>query len=379
MIAPARLPLYSALADRFDLLVLHGGMEANRSWQGVEKALPNATITRAWGWQIPTMRNRGGGFLDRRYVHITPGFITHLFRFRPDVIVSNEMGFRTLVALAYGTLLRKPVWVWWGGTLHTERETGAARKAFRALISRWARHWISYGKTSTEYLLSLGIDRETILEIQNAVDERQFARRLAQDDAPAFSHRPRPVLLCVGSLIARKGIEQLLHAAAALQREGREFSLLLVGNGPDGPMLKQLAQDLSLKNVHFHPEHRPQEMPSVYHSGDIFVFPTLEDVWGLVANEAVLSGLPVLCSRHAGCAAELFERRNIFDPQNPREFRDKLRAALDGELAGPDSSRLRTTGELGGDLIRALEGCLRHAAGSRPEGRAADIVEKRAQ
>jgi hypothetical protein len=50
MIAPYRLPIYSFLADQFDLLLLHGGKEANRdSWHNLESALPNAKVVRAWG------------------------------------------------------------------------------------------------------------------------------------------------------------------------------------------------------------------------------------------------------------------------------------------------------------------------------------------
>jgi hypothetical protein len=53
MIAPYRLPLYSVLADQFDLLVLHGGKEANReSWSGLEEILSNVRVVQALGWQI---------------------------------------------------------------------------------------------------------------------------------------------------------------------------------------------------------------------------------------------------------------------------------------------------------------------------------------
>ena len=354
MIAPARLPLFSALADHFDLLILHGGREANRSgWQGVEGKLPNARVRKAWGWQIPVWRT-SGGFRDRRYVHITPGFLWQLFRFRPDVVIANEMGFRALAALLYGTLMRKPVWIWWGGTLHTERATGSLRRFLRAVIARWARHWISYGHTSTEYLESIGIPRTSIVEIQNSVDERRFQKPAP----PAFAIRPWPVLLCVGSLIARKGLEALLRSAAILQREGLVFSLLFVGSGPDRQVLERHAAELGLQSVHFQRECRSDDMPSVYRSGNVLICPTLEDVWGMVANEAVLSGIPVLCSKYAGCAPELFPPENIFDPLDAQDFTRKLRAAVAGELAGPDPSRLKSTPTLARELIQALESSL---------------------
>jgi glycosyltransferase involved in cell wall biosynthesis len=374
MISPARVRLYSALADHFDLLIAHGGTEANRkSWSGAEKALTNATVKRAWGWQFSRIQEDNGTFIDRRFVHITPGYAQELMRFLPDVIISNEFGLRTLIALAYGTLFRVPVWVWWGGTLHTERNLGTTRKLLRKVISRWARHWISYGRTSTAYLESIGIQKESIFELQNSVDEERFTKNTEQE----FEIRPRPVLLHVGQLVARKGIDLLLQAVAGLQKGGLDFSLLLVGSGLDACVFKRMARNLELNNVHFCPELPPERMPAVYRSGNVLVFPTIEDVWGLVANEAVLSGVPVLCSKYAGCAEELFPPENIFDPRNPEEFKQKLQAALAGQIAGPDPSRLRTTPELVNSLIQALESSVRASTGKLPAKTRAILADSR--
>src|ERR1039457_368257 len=117
MIAPARIPVYSGLARYFDLLVLHGGTESNRdSWHDLDKKLPTARVKRAWGWQIRKRKKINGKAFDYQFVHVTPGFLWHLFSFRPDAVVTIEMGLRTLMALSYGTLFLNPVWVWWGGT-----------------------------------------------------------------------------------------------------------------------------------------------------------------------------------------------------------------------------------------------------------------------
>jgi glycosyltransferase involved in cell wall biosynthesis len=351
IIAPARLRLYAVLADHFDLLLLHGGTESNRdSWSGLEEAIPNARVVRAWGWQLHRAKKVDGEVFDEKYFHVTPGFAWHLLRFRPEAVISNEMGLRTLTALAYGTLFRKPVWVWWGGTSHTERQIGPLRKMIRKIVTRCTRHWISYGRTSTEYLLQLGVKRERILESQNAVDEDRFQ----VDVAPAWTIQPRPVVLHAGQFIERKGLGLLLAAAAILQQQGCEFSLLLVGSGREKQALEQRVRALGLKNVHFRPAQAPEKMPSVYRSADVLIFPTLEDVWGLVANEAILSGVPVLCSKYAGCAPELFAEENIFSPDDLNEFMQKLRHAISGRLRKTDPARLKTTQVLGSELVKEL-------------------------
>jgi len=372
MISPARIPIYSGLAEHFDLLILHGGVERNRdSWTGIEDIVPNARIVQAWGWQFAVPRREQGLVFDWRYVHITPGYIQHLLSFAPDAVITGEMGLRTMMALAYGSLVRKPVWIWWGGTLHTERRLGMARRITRAAIRRWARRWISYGNSSTEYLRSLGVTGDRIVQIQNGVDEHLFS----PDAPPAFAISPRPVLLYVGQFTMRKGVESLLGAAAALQQGGFEFSLLLVGSGPDGAVLQQLADTVKLRNVHFFPSRRPAEMPSVYCSADALVFPTLEDVWGLVANEAMLCGLPVLCSKLAGCADELFPPQNIFDPRDANEFKSKLREAIEGRLPKPDRSRLTPTSQTLTQLIGALDMSMNAPASKLPDSRREQLYE----
>ena len=236
MIAPYRLPLLSLLADEFDLLVLHGGKEANRdAWSNLEDALPNARVVRAWGWQIRYTKKVNGVIFDEKFMHIMPGVLWHLLRFRPDAIVSNEMGFRSVMALAYATIFRRPVWIWWGGTLHSERSIGRLRKAMRKVITLWAGHWVTYGQTSTEYLLSLGVKRDRILQSQNGIDEARFQA----SGEPAWTIEPRPVVLHVGQFIERKGIGSLLEAAAALQKQGCAFSILLVGSGHDKLTIRQ--------------------------------------------------------------------------------------------------------------------------------------------
>jgi glycosyltransferase involved in cell wall biosynthesis len=312
--------------------------------------LPNACVKEAWGWQFRLTRKVGGKKFDRRYLHITPGYLWHLLRFRPDIVISNEMGLRTIVALLYGTVFRKPVWVWWGGTLHTERGIGLPKRLVRKIISRWAKQWISYGRSSTKYLQSLDIDRAKILEIQNAVDERLFTR----GPEPPKRHSQRPVLLHVGQFTRRKGIELLLHAASVVQRDGLRFSLVFVGSGTEKSAAEMLAQNLGLKNVYFECSRDPIAMPAIYRSADVLIFPTLEDVWGLVANEAVLCGLPVLCSKYAGCAEELFDSESILDPESPDDFAAKLRAAVSGQLPAPQPSRLCTTAHLLSTLVKAL-------------------------
>jgi glycosyltransferase involved in cell wall biosynthesis len=206
----------------------------------------------------------------------------------------------------------------------------------RWLITKWSTRWISYGESSTEYLVALKVPRNRILQIQNCVDERLYEEVVG----PALALTPKPVLLVVGRCIASKGLEPLLDAVASLQKEGVQFTLLIVGDGPAKRSLQRQASAHGLRNVLFHGEVPPDRMPGIYRSCDALIFPTLGDVWGLVVNEAIWCGLPVAASIYAGCAKELLPPESLFDPTRTEELKEALRRAVSGLLPAPDRTRL---------------------------------------
>jgi glycosyltransferase involved in cell wall biosynthesis len=336
------------LENDFEVTVLYSGEESNREeWRGIQQQVYGFRAKRTKGFVFERTKRHGKAALDTRYLHINPGLFTDLLSVRPDAIITTEMGFRSLVALAYGALFRRPVWVWWGGTRHTERGIGHVRRALRRWFALYVRRWFSYGITSTEYLVSLGVERSRVVELQNCVPEELYRGTVP----PAFELQPKPVVLCVGRLVPGKGVDLLLRAAACVQAEGQRFSLLVLGDGPERPFLERTAGELSLTNVYFQAARPPEDMAAVYRSGDILVLPTLDDVWGLVVNEALWSGLPALVSIYAGCAKEIVPPESTFDPLDSSDFIVKLGRAISGELPPPDLHRLRRMAQVSG-IIR---------------------------
>lgn len=352
-IAPTRLPTFSTLARKFDTLVLHGGTEANRSW--IVDAPPDLKTRRVFTIQTPVRRKSGvPGVPDTTYLHLNLGLISSLARFRPEIIVTNEFGLRTIIAITYGKVARVPVWVWWGGTLHTERFTSRLKKFVRRVIVRNSKHWISYGETSTEYLESIGVPRSQILQIQNCVPQDAFLVEPAQP-LSWFQDEKKPVILSVGQLIQRKGLDKLIEACGRLKRKGRSFSLIIVGGGPEHDRLLELAKANELEDFQILPDKSQSVLNEIYRSANVFVFPTLEDVWGLVVNEALWTGLPVLCSKYAGCAPEIVAQENMFDPLSPDDFDAALMKIFDGKVLPADRSKLRTWQEVSDALAMSLE------------------------
>jgi glycosyltransferase involved in cell wall biosynthesis len=354
ILAPYRLPIYDRLAREFELTVLYAGNEGNRThWQGPGFEYSHVRLRRSWGITLP-WHSQDEGVRVERFVHLNPGLFVDLFELRPDAVITSEMGLRTLTALSYGKVFSRPVWVWWGGTVHTERMIGLRKRIFRRLLAKQVPRWFTYGQSSTEYLLTLGVRPETLTELQNCVPESRYLAPVS----PAVNLEPKPVLLYVGQFIRRKGVDLLVEAAARVQAQGFQLSLLLVGDGPEKRSIEAKVQSLQLRNAHFHVSQPPDRMPAVYRSGDVLVFPTLVDNWGLVVNEALWSGLPALVSRYAGCARELVPVSSTFDPLNADDFTYKLRQAVTGQLPPPDLSRLRRIDEVSDLMVRKLDASL---------------------
>jgi glycosyltransferase involved in cell wall biosynthesis len=200
------------------------------------------------------------------------------------------------------------------------------------------------GKSAREYLESYGIPQETIYTAPNAVDTRFFAERceIIRKDHSSYQRDlalPNRFFLFVGRMVREKGIFDLLEAYLALPLETRrEIGLVFVGDGP--ARSKLIHRTAGLRDSVVLPGFAQRELLAAYYAlADAFVFPTHTDPWGLVVNEAMSCGLPVVCSDAAGCAADLVQ-----DGWNGRLVpvgdRDQLTSSLT-ELAGDDGLRMQ--------------------------------------
>ena len=325
LLTPYTRPVYKELAERVgNLSVLLTGQEDNRNWclddsNGVAAEQVSGVV-------IKQRANPASVESDVRYLHIPFNLLSRLFQLKPDVIVSGEMGARTLAAWLYCKLRRKPLVVVWEGTTHSQKSTAFAKRMLRKLFFRHLpSSWIAIGSESEDYLASLGVDRSRIVRSAYAVDTSVYT---AAPSEVMNSYGPGPILLTVGQYIRRKGLRELLQAVSVLQKRGRVFTTVLVGGGPEQPILEKMASDLRLENVVFLPFVAPEELPAIYTSADVHVFPSLSDGWGQVVVEAVACGTPVLSSIYAGATADMVPEEWRFDPLNEDEFVESLEMAM---------------------------------------------------
>ncbi|MHC4997153.1 MAG: glycosyltransferase, partial [Planctomycetota bacterium] len=131
---------------------------------------------------------------------------------------------------------------------------------------------------------------------------------------------------------------------------------------------------LDVQNVRFDPPTTPDRMPAYYRGADALVFPTLEDAWGLVVNEALWSGLPVISSIYAGCTRELVPVDQRFDPLDPNDIDRAMTAAVANRLAPPDLSVLKTSTQVAATITRDIENALGRNSSSDEGARPAPTI-----
>jgi glycosyltransferase involved in cell wall biosynthesis len=188
------------------------------------------------------------------------------------------------------------------------------------------------GKPHTRYLKALGLPYDKIAQCYDVVDNEFYQR--AADDARRSPQLlrdcglPQRYFLYVGRLAPEKNTSRLLTAYARYRASGGHWSLVLVGDGPEKETLQQQASFLGIgSSTHFAGLKNSREITVYYAFASCFVLPSKREPWGLVVNEAMASGLPVIVSRQCGCAEDLVQPgRNgfLFDPEDDAELAARL-------------------------------------------------------
>jgi glycosyltransferase involved in cell wall biosynthesis len=118
----------------------------------------------------------------------------------------------------------------------------------------------------------------------------------------------RPVVLFASKLIARKHPDDVVRAVARLRDEGVTASLLFVGSGEMEPALRSIVVEYNLSGlVSFGGFVNQAESPRVYALSDVFVLPAEDEPWGLIVNEVMCAGVPVIVAADVGCVPDLVQ------------------------------------------------------------------------
>ena len=331
---PYRIPVFNLIARNPEIslqVIFCCRREPNRLWDLPPVAFDHVFLRE----RIRTVHGR--------YIHNNPDVLLALSRFRPDVVLGNGFNPTHLYAFAWTRLMRRAYIAMTDGTLQSEQSLSALHVRLRRYVYQRAGAFIAASQGGLALYRSYHVPVARCFRSCLAVDNARFQPQEPVDGKTWD-------FIVSGRLEAGKQPEFAMDVALqCAQRLGRRLRLLYVGSGSEEAALRRRAKTLDHHlSVHFHGFASQAELPDLYRSAKIFLFPTRADVWGVVANEACAAGLPVIVSPHAGVVGELVvdEHNGYVRPLDIQAWTDCALDLLE------NSHRLRAMGERSLLLVR---------------------------
>ncbi|TWU59125.1 Glycosyl transferases group 1 [Rubripirellula tenax] len=295
-------------------VLLSTPIEPNRDftpdWTGLDVSVQDTwTFRRKW-------KHREAGFDDSLYVHIPYDTTSRLKKLNPDVVMSLELGARSVGAAMY--CLRNPqtkLVLCTYMSERTEQGRGVLRGMIRKGLIKRADAITYNGPSCHQYLKQIGAPEEQLFPLPYAADDRTLYHGPVGRCDDATRHR----LLVVGQLSERKGVLPLVEQVSqyALENRARNIELVFAGNGPLRDEIQSIVGPENL-TVSVLGNLTPTELSEEMLRCGAMIAPSLADEWMLVVNESLHAGLPVIGSIHAQAVTTLI-RDEVngwqYDPQ----------------------------------------------------------------
>jgi glycosyltransferase involved in cell wall biosynthesis len=219
------------------------------------------------------------------------------------------------------------------------KEDDAPRSWWRERIKNWLikpyKAALVGGQSHKRYLIKLGVPDEAIFLGYDVV-----GNDFLHPEKIKFIPTPlkKPYFLAINRFVPKKNLLFLISSYAAYRQiaGNKAWDIVLSGDGQQRPQIEQLIAELGLQDVVHLPGFLQQDelLPYFAHAS-CFIHASIQEQWGLVVNEAMAAGLPVLVSNRCGCFEDLvIEGVNGFgfDPENSQQLTDLMVKVSSGEI-----------------------------------------------
>ena len=275
-------------------------------------------------WDVDLLTGYRSVFLGERARRLTPGGFWSLIcpqvwsEIRSghyDAVVLHGYNYAaTVLALIAARTKRLPVLMRSETHLRLRRNVWSRRlrDVLLTVAYRYVDGFLAIGTANRAYYRALGVPAHKIFDVPYSVDNDRFIAGAALGSAQRAKIREKfglpingPVVLYASKLMRRKHPDDVIRAMSMLRDKGQAATLFMVGTGEMEQELRALAESLAVENVVFGGFVNQAELPGVYAASDVFVLPSDNEPWGLVVNEVMCAGIPVVVSDEVGCVTDL--------------------------------------------------------------------------
>ena len=249
-------------------------------------------------------------------------------KYKPDVVlVCNATELSLSYVLKY--VLNYKIGLIVEDTVYAVKNIGKIKQKLKSSVYKRADFFLSFSKDAVDYLRHIGV-KKNIFRTSWSIDLRSFdcfSRREKARIRRILNLGNKLVFITVAQLIPLKGIMNLLSAWNDLTQEIKSMlSLIIIGEGPQRTEIENFINFNRIPNIHLLGQKSYSALAAFYHAADVCVFPTLQDVFGIVVMEAMASGLPVAVSTYCSVRELVAVGRNgyIFDSANIDEIKEVI-------------------------------------------------------
>jgi glycosyltransferase involved in cell wall biosynthesis len=266
------------------------------------------------------------------------GVIKAIQAFRPTVV--NLTGYYDLAswAILFYCKIKGIKTVLSNESTAGDHSRNSIKEFIKSLIIKQFDGFFNFGTLSKEYILSLGGKPEQMLVNRNCVDNLALKRIYEKSINNRVSEQKRLALsaknfIFVGRLIDFKNLFRFLEAFGIAQKSlHQDWGIIILGDGELKNNLQNFVLEKNIQKVNFQQGVSWQQVPEYLALSDVLVLTSYSEPWGLVVNEAMACGLPVLISDKCGCAIDLVqhgENGYTFSPENLEELTNLLLKFMD--------------------------------------------------
>ena len=353
-------PLYAYLNRAEDIAVTALYM-SDFSMRGAHDRDFGRTVS----WDIDLLAGYPSKFVGRNvraiepygfFSTICPELFAEISRKRYDAVWIHGYGYAScMVALAAARLKGIPAFMRGETHLGLPSTRNKLRHPLMSALYSQFSGLLAISSANRDYYRAMGVPDRKISMVPYTVDNQRFieAARITPEQRTEMRARlgvadNAPVILYASKFQRRKCPDDLLAAFLKMRAEGFPGHLVMVGSGEMDAELRAAAAASGDANVHFPGFLNQTELPRAYSATEIFVLPSEEEPFGLIVNEVMCAGMPVVVSAACGCAGDL-----VRPGVNGETFPARDVNALAGALAriGSDADLRRKMGEASREMI----------------------------
>jgi len=287
--APYREKVYEIVSQEpnIDLKVFYcKNIESDRKWH-IKKPAYNHTFLKSY-----TIKYK------EAHLHFNLTIIKELKKFNPDIVITNGFALPMLLGFFFAYTKNKIHGSFIDGTIQTEKKLSYLHKLLRKYIFSRSKFFLGPSNATIKLFKSYDVDENKIFKSCLAIDNENFSSKRKGFKDKEFD------LLFSGRFVNGKCpffFAEIVHLLSKLRKN---LKVAVIGSGVlEEPFLRKLKEsEAKISYLGFVDQ---KALPAVYSNAKILCMPTKEDCWGVVANEALATGCPVITTPYAGIANEL--------------------------------------------------------------------------